>query len=1304
VTTHVSPCPPTSEPAPGPGRMEGFFEAIADRWPDRIAVEADGETVRYRELEARANRLAHLLAARDVGPGDRVAVLLPRSGRTYVAILGVLKAGATLVPLDPGSPADRVAHVVDDAEVAVVLTVRALADRVTGAAVVVLDEAGDELAAARPTRPAPRPAVGTAYVIFTSGSSGRPKGVAVSHASIANFLTVIPGVYDVRPDDRVHQGMTISFDFSIEEIWSAWAVGATVVAGPDDERAFGADLGEHLATRRITVLCAVPTLLATVPTELPDLRTVLVGGEACPGEIVERWARPGRRLLNTYGPTEATVTATWCELHPGRPVTIGRPLPTYTAELTDPDDPAHPPVADGEVGEITLGGPGVALGYLGRPELTAEKFVVHPGTGERVYRTGDLGRLDEHGEIVYLGRADAEVKVRGRRVDLGEIESVLLADHEVAAAVVALDQASGELAAYVVDPAAGVADADTRRHRLHAVAAERLPPYMVPATLDVLAALPTQASGKVDRSALPPPTGSRFVGSAAAGDTPAPGPESRIAGVMASVLGLEAVPATADFFDDLGGHSLLAARVVTALREAGFGVAVRDLYAHPHVRGLAAVLHDRPPAAAPAEPPLRHSARRVAVAGGAQAVALYLVLLALTLPASVVYWWNDGVVSPAVLLEILAAGTATYLGVRWLLPVLLVRPLTLALRPGTYRLWGTVYLRLWAVDLLLRLSPLPVLAGGPFASPYLRLLGARVGRRVHLAASAVSAPCLLRLDDDASLGYGVSLRPWQVRGGRVEVGVITVGARAVVGTGTVLAPGSRVGVDAVIGEQSVLSRDGHVPAGATVAGSPPVPVDVADPMLGAMGRARPARGWRWYHVVPAIVGVVGLEAAAVLMVVPTVVAVWAALLAWGVLAGLVATLLSGPLFVLTVCAIVAGGRRLLLPRTPVGVHPVRSGLGLRKWLADALLVDSLTFTNSLYATLYTPGWMRLLGARIGPGAEISTVAHVDPDLLDLGAGSFVADMAGVGSAVFARGRMLLRPTVVGERAFVGNAALLPGGTRAGSGSLVGVATAPPAVVGRDSSWLGSPAIHLPRREDSGSHPDSETFRPSRRRVRRRLALEFVRASLPASLLGLAVYLHLTALSTVADGRPLWVPAFVAPFLAAAASALVIAYVAAVKHHVVGTYRPRTAPLWDEFVRRSEFVTGLYEAAAVPAGLDLLTGTPFLPGALRLLGARIGRRVWLATTYLTEFDLVEVGDDAAVGREVSLQTHLFEDRVMKLSTVRVEAGATVGDRSIVLYDGEVGAGAELGPLSLVMKGEQLAARSRSGGIPAEAVAA
>jgi non-ribosomal peptide synthetase-like protein len=246
-------------------------------------------------------------------------------------------------------------------------------------------------------------------------------------------------------------------------------------------------------------------------------------------------------------------------------------------------------------------------------------------------------------------------------------------------------------------------------------------------------------------------------------------------------------------------------------------------------------------------------------------------------------------------------------------------------------------------------------------------------------------------------------------------------------------------------------------------------------------------------------------------------------------------------------------------------------------------------------------------------------------------------------------------------------------------------------------------MHLPQRQDSGDFAEEDTVRPSRHRVRQRLAVEFVRATLPASLLGIGLYLYLLALSLVARGRDLLPVALVAPLIALAASVAVVAYVVAVKRHVAGTYRPRVAPLWDPFVRRTELATGLYEAAAVPTLLAMLSGTPFLPVALRRFGARIGRRTWIATTYLTEFDLVEIGDDAAVGPGVSLQTHLFEDRVMKMSTVRVEPGATVGARSVVLYDATVGTDVDLDRLSLLMKGEELGAGGRWRGIPARGVA-
>jgi len=1321
----------------GTRRLHHVFEAACDRNPTAIALECGSERLTYLELDEQANRLAHHLRGLGVGNGARVAILLQRSVETYMALLAIGKAGSAFVPIDPKSPPDRVAYIAEDSDVDLLLTSSELAEATAGIdrRVLVVDESADALAAAPASRPdpdcEPDPA---AYVIYTSGSSGRPKGVEVAQSSICNFLDVVPAVYDVRPNDRVYQGMTIAFDFSIEEIWPTWSVGATLVAGPNDSRRLGAELADFLDEQKITIFYCVPTLLATIPRDLPRIRNLLVGGEACPGQLVERWSRPGHRILNTYGPTEATVTATWCELLPGRPVTIGRPLPTYSIVLLDEQRKLVP---DGEVGEICIGGPGVARGYVGRPELTADRFIEHAlaSPGGRLYRTGDLGRITEDGDVEYLGRADAEVKIRGHRVDLGEIESVLLEDEAVAEAVVALvpvsdaPDAPRELAAYLVRPTGdgggdhdgdhGADGADPARdealtRRLHEQLHSRLPSYMVPSFFDIVAALPTMPSGKVDRSRLPAPTGRRLVGAGGPVVVADGALEEQVRAAWAEAFGIEpeSLSVEADFFTELGGHSLLAARVVSLLRarKVGASPALRDLYDHPTVRGMAAHLgaakrSERPTTIAPRPAPLRHPSRRIAAAGAGQALVIYLLLLLITLPVSYVYTWHDGNVSVTVLVELMIAILFSYLFVRWVVPVLVARPLAAGIRPGRYRLWGPTYLRLWTLNLLMTFGPLPVISGSPLMAAYLRLLGARVGRRTLIATSAISLPTMIDIGADASVGYGASLRAWRVDDGWVTVGPITVGPSAFVGANAVLEPGSSVGAHAALGEQSVLGQGESVPAEQRWAGSPSSPITALNATVERMLAAHtPHRGWRLHHVAVAVLGLLGLELSVIAMIVPSVGLVWWALLTWGLGVGLIATVPAGPVYVLTVCAVVAIGKRLVLPHVPIGIHPVRSELGVRKWIADKLLEFSLVFTNSLYATLYTVPWLRLLGARVGRNAEVSTAAHLDPDLLVLGQESFVADMASVGAATFANGRVTFLPTKVGSRAFVGNAAFVPAGSDLGDGSLLGVGTLPPNDgVPEGTSWLGSPALHLPARQSSGSFAENQTFRPPRKLVIHRLVVEFFRATLPASMLGASAYLYLLILSGLASGRDLTVPALVSPFVAIATSTAVIALCAWAKWRVVGTYRARVEPLWSTFVRRTEFVTGLYEAAAVPIGAGLLIGTPFLPPVLRWFGVRVGRRTWIGTTYFTEFDLVEIGDDAVVGTEVSLQTHLFEDRVMKMSVVTVGAGATIGTRAIVLYDAVVGDGVSLGSLSLLMKGEHLIAGSQWRGIPAQGLA-
>jgi non-ribosomal peptide synthetase-like protein len=1307
---------PPREAHPRYTRLREYFERTSDSRPAAVALECDGERLSYADLDQRANRFAHFLSARGVAVGVRVGILLDRSVDTYVALLAITKLDATFVPIDPAAPADRLEFIAEDASLGLLVTGTAFATACAGlpCPTVDVDTLGAELA----RQPSRRPDVGDSddpvcYIIYTSGSSGRPKGVAIAQSSICNFIGIVPSLYGVEPSDRVYQGMTIAFDFSIEEIWPTWAVGATLVAGPTDGRRVGPGLADFLEQQRITMIYCVPTVLATLDRTLPLIRTVNVGGEACPRELVDRWG-PGRRILNTYGPTETTVTCTMAELRPGRPVTIGRPLPSYRISLLDD---ARRPVPEGEVGEICVGGPGVAIGYLNRPELTEDRFIPDPEgvEGERIYRTGDLGRLTADGEIEYLGRADSEVKVRGHRVDLQEIESSMLEHPQVTAAVVnLLTPETGELAGYVIlrDASSG----DEIIGELHERLVERLPGYMVPAYLDVVTDIPMLPSGKADRKNLPEPSRPRLIRGSLKHVPPATPTEEWIARVWGKALNLPpgAVSVEADLFDVFGGHSLLAATIVSALRESdqGAGLSILDLYSHPTVRSLAAFVEagvvterNSGPPAERAPRPAPPSRGRVVAVGSFQAGWLYAILVLFLLPVSVLYGVNDGIPSLALLRQLMIALPLTYLVLRWLLPLAGTRLLSRGLRPGTHPLWGRVHLQVWTVQKLMTLSPLNVLSGSPFAATYLRLAGARIGDECHIGTADVPIPAFLSMGRGATVGYGAQLRAFRIAEGVLTIDAVTVGRGAVVGSQSVVEPGAELGEGAILREQALLESGQHVPPGQTWSGSPARPAPhMIDPVIELMAVCHAApRTWSRTLRAGFVGGILVLDLLPLVIMLPVVAVVWAVLLAYGTAAGLLATALSGPLFVATACAVILGGRRLALSATPPGIHHLRSQLGLEKWLGDKLLELSLLLNNTMYATLYTPIWLRALGTKVGRGAEVSTIAHLDPDLLTLGDGSFVADMASVGSATYANGHVAFRSTEVGSRAFIGNASFIPSGTYLGDGSLIGVQSVPPpAGVDTGASWLGSPPFYLPRREVYDQFTEAQTFTPSRGRVRARYAVEALRIVLPSSLLGVAMFTTLYGISIIAAAWGTLPTLALAPLVALTSSVAVVVFVALLKWIVVGRYRRRIEPLWSGFVRRTEFVTGIYEAAAVPALLTFLTGTPLLGPMLRLFGAKIGRRALIDTTYLTEFDLVHVGDDVSVGTNASLQTHLFEDRVMKMSHVTIRNRASVGSKSVVLYDTVVGADATLASLSLVMKGETLPPGSTWAGIPAQAV--
>ncbi|MCA2217971.1 non-ribosomal peptide synthetase [Jidongwangia harbinensis] len=572
------------------------FEAQVAATPDAVAVELDGDRVTYAELNAQANRIARRLRELGVGRETLVGICTRRSVRRLAGLLGILKAGGGYVPLDPQYPADRLAFMVQDAHLPVVITDAdgEPALPAVDATLVSLDRdwpALSELDGGN-LDPVAEPA-DAAYVIYTSGSTGRPKGVVVEHRQAVNFATAEIEHWPLGVGDRVLQFASLNFDVSVLDMFGALLSGATLVLGSTETLLSPPRLADLIRRERITFMCLPPAVLNLLADEeFPSLRVVIAGGEAFTSALVRSWDRPGLRFINGYGPTETTVGATMAECHDDGidPPPIGLPLANYTAYVLD----RHlNPVPVGVPGELHLGGAGVTRGYLNRPELTAQKFITDPFSekpGARLYKTGDVVRRLPDGNLQFLGRFDDQVKIRGLRVELGEIEAVL-ADHPaVAQAVVVVGtDAAGQkhLVGYARSEPGGpaVTVADLRAHL-----SARLPGYMVPAHLMVLATFPLNANGKVDRGALPEPGDADRASEYVAPRTVL---ETVVADLYATLLAIDRVGIDDDFFD-LGGNSLQAMQLITRLRtDLAVDTDVTAIFLAPTPARLAVALRDR---------------------------------------------------------------------------------------------------------------------------------------------------------------------------------------------------------------------------------------------------------------------------------------------------------------------------------------------------------------------------------------------------------------------------------------------------------------------------------------------------------------------------------------------------------------------------------------------------------------------------------------------------------------------------------------------------------------------------------------
>ncbi|MGK2879315.1 MAG: Pls/PosA family non-ribosomal peptide synthetase [Mycobacterium sp.] len=1262
--------------APTPRTLVDILYDSAAKFPDAAALDDGTVQLSYSELITDIEDSVAWLAARGIGRGDRVGIRMPSgSYALYVAILSTLATGAAYVPVDADDPPERAELVFGEAGVVAIISAEGV-QRGPGTS--------------RGWRAGAPLSRDDAWIIFTSGSTGTPKGVAVTHRNAAAFVDAEAQKFltdnPIGPGDRVLAGLSVAFDASCEEMWLAWRHGACLVPAPRSLVRSGMDLGPWLVSRDVTVVSTVPTLAALWPAEaLEAVRLLIFGGEACPPELAERLAVEGREVWNTYGPTEATVVACLAQLHGSGPVSIGLPLPGWDLAVVGKDGE---PVAVGEVGELVIGGVGLAR-YLDA-EKDAEKYAPMPTLGwQRAYRSGDLVRLEDDG-LYFQGRADDQVKVGGRRIELGEVDSALVNLPGVSGGAAAVRKtASGTplLVGYIAS-----ADPDFDVAAARAALGAALPAALVP-RLVLLDDLPTRTSGKVDRNALPwPPPGGANDEAPDLGGT-----MNWLARLWRDVLAAPVDGPEADFFA-LGGGSLSAAQVVAALRERYPQVTVAQLYDHPRLGSLAGFLDELDPPVT-VEPRvvqptsmLTQFAQMIAsvplatLTGLAWVTWLALInnvvaefsLIRWTTPAP---WWL--VIASFILF-------VTPLG-RMAIAVLGARTLIGSLQPGTYRRGGSVHLRVWLAERLAEASGAENLAGAPWLVYYARALGNKVGKGVDLHSSP-PVTGMLTLGHRTSIEPEVDLTGHWIDGDLFRVGPITIGNDATIGARSTLLPGAVVGKNADVAAGSGVV--GKVKNGQYWKGSPAVKSGKA---RHPWPEHRPPRAPVWvavYGLTSVLLGAVPLVALGAGLVVVG----WAARDAPTLADAIVPAALWTPVATLVALAVYAAltvvGVRMLAIGLREGYHPVRSRVGWQLWATERLMDAARNYLFPLYASLLTPGWLRILGAKIGTGTEIST-ALMTPKFTVVEDGAFLADDTMVASYELGGGWIHVAKATIGKRAFLGNSGITQPGRRVPDDGLVAVLSATPHKAKRGSSWLGSPPIRL--RRNASESDVSRTFAPSTHLKLMRAAVETCRLIPVIVTFGIGVAV-LGAYQWLAGAVGYGWTALLGGVVLLVAGAVAGSIAVAAKWLVVGRIDPVEHPLWSSFVWRNEVADTFVETVAAPWFARAATGTPVMNLWLRGLGATIGRGVWCETYWLPEADLVTLERGSTVNRGCVVQTHLFHDRIMQLDTVVLADGATLGPHCVALPAARLGEASTVGPASLVMRGDEVPAFTRWQGNP------
>ncbi len=1265
-----------------------------EKFASKKALIFKDASITYKELDEWSSQVALYLQAKGVKAGDAVGLWYPRSLELTVSILGILKTGASYVPIDKEMPKERVQKVFTDINVTGYFS-----DTDAGIHCEPLT-----IPTFNKNIEAPFSEIfsyeNIAYVIFTSGSTGSPKGILISHKNICHLIRAENDVLQINSNDKVYQGFSISFDMWCEEVWISLFVGATIwIADEFTVKAID-ELSNVLVEEEITVLHAVPSILAIID-EVPSVRIVNAGGEACTPQVLKKWAKPYRKFYNSYGPTETTVTSNIALLQEDDAITIGNPLPNYHIAVVNENMEIVP---RGERGEMIISGPGVSKGYFNLPKLTTEKFLPNPFSeiyGDRIYKTGDAVVFQENGFIDFQGRIDDQIKLRGYRIELGEIENRINQLEGIAAASVAIRKDSNQqeqLVGYVKLQTGYTFNEGDIRKRLSSF----LAPYMVPVVIVELQAMPLMPSGKTDRKKLPFPesftqtshtTKELFFNETDSVST-------KVIKTLEFVFPGKEISLKKDFFTDLGGHSLLAATLVSHLRQKANikNASLKDIYTHRPLQAFTENLEKSQTETSYK----RQSFNRVSntqyyLCNLAQTISLFFIygLLAIQIffPYLSYYYFvvNDyghanALFSAFILYSLIPLIFSTF--------ILVFKRLFLGkFKVGDYRLWGWHYYRWWLWQAMKRLLPSQFIVDTALYPKYLRMLGVKVHASATLSALQIGAEDLLTIDENVSTSSGCVIDNATVENGWLKLRNVHIKANVYLGSSAVVGGNTVMEENSELQDLSFLQPNQAIGKGEIWNGSPAVKIKTIPenefPFVNTVSKFK-----RNYYSVIYFFSLFLFPIIVILPLFPTLYTLYVLddnadnydfTYLWQ-------TPILSICYLLLFVLVISGLSRLCNINMKAGTYSVYSLTYYKKWFKDQLMNLSLIVLHPLYASIYISTFYRLLGAKVGKNAEISTASDVTHHLLEIGDNSFIADAVILGEHDVRNQELILEKTIIGNNSFVGNSAVIPQCYSLGDNMLIGVLSKPPTAEqlqnSNEKDWFGSPPIGLPMRQRMESFDKNETFTPALKIKIARGFVEALRIIIPQTVVMISSVLFIAfSHDLLEESIPkllLLLPFYYLGFMAVPG----FLFTVLLKWIFVGKYKRNALPMYHYKVWFSEAVTCVYEALSVIFFLDQLRGTMWLPMMMRILGVKVGKRVWLNTTDITEYDMVSIADEAMLNEGCGPQTHLFEDRVMKIGSVNIGKRTSIGSHSIILYDSKIGNYVTIDSLSLLMKGEEL----------------